>query len=57
VVLLLAADITQFSWRYQLPGLVTLPPAAAAGATALLPGPGPAHGPPPGRTAGAGAVG
>ena len=36
VVLLLAADITQFSWRYQLPGLVTLPPAAAAGATALL---------------------
>jgi hypothetical protein len=33
---LLAADITQFSWRYQLPGLVTLPPAAAAGATALL---------------------
>jgi hypothetical protein len=36
VVLLLAADITQFSWRYQLPGLVTLPPAAVAGATALL---------------------
>jgi hypothetical protein len=36
VVLLLAADITQFSWRYQLPGLATLPPAAAAGATALL---------------------
>ena len=36
VILLLAADITQFSWRYQLPGLVTLPPAAAAGATALL---------------------
>jgi hypothetical protein len=36
VVLLLAADITQFSWRYQLPGLVTLPPAAAAGAAALV---------------------
>src|SRR5262249_35426561 len=26
VVLLLAADITQFSWRYQLPRLVPLPP-------------------------------
>ncbi|HEX3925733.1 MAG TPA: hypothetical protein VHY31_25880 [Streptosporangiaceae bacterium] len=29
--LLLASDIPEFSWRYQLPALVTLPPAGAAG--------------------------
>jgi hypothetical protein len=34
--LLLAADICLFSWRYQLPALVTLPAAAAMGLTALL---------------------
>jgi hypothetical protein len=28
---LLLADVFEFSWRYQLPALVTLPPAAAAG--------------------------
>jgi hypothetical protein len=33
--LLLAADIYQFSWRYQLPALVTLPPAAALALSAL----------------------
>jgi hypothetical protein len=36
VVVLLAADITQFSWRYQLPGLVTLPSAGALGISAGL---------------------
>ena len=35
VVVLLAADITQFSWRYQLPGLITLPPAGALGISAV----------------------
>jgi hypothetical protein len=29
VAILLLADVTEFSWRYQLPALVTLPPAAA----------------------------
>ena len=33
--LLLAADLYQFSWRYQLPALVTLPPAAALALSAL----------------------
>ncbi len=32
---LLGADIVEFSWRYQLPGLVTLPLAGALGFTAL----------------------
>jgi len=36
VVLLLAPDVFEFSWRYMLPALVTLPPAGAAGAAALL---------------------
>lgn len=30
-VVLLASDITEFSWRYQLPAIMTLPPAAALG--------------------------
>ena len=33
--LLLAADLYQFSWRYQLPALVTIPPAAALALSAL----------------------
>jgi hypothetical protein len=33
--LLLAADLYQFSWRYQLPTLVTIPPAAALAVSAL----------------------
>jgi hypothetical protein len=28
---LLASDLFEFSWRYQLPALVTLPPAGALG--------------------------
>ena len=35
MVLLVGADIIEFSWRYQLPGLVTLPLAAALGFAAL----------------------
>jgi len=35
VAVLLAADLYEFSWRYQLPALVTLPIAGALGATAL----------------------
>jgi hypothetical protein len=35
VVLLMGADMVEFSWRYQLPGLVTLPLAGALGVTAL----------------------
>ena len=31
VVLLLASDFFEFSWRYQLPAVVTLPPAGALG--------------------------
>jgi len=33
---LLASDVFEFSWRYQLPALVTLPPAAALALTAAL---------------------
>lgn len=33
--LLLSASLYQFSWRYQLPTLVTIPPAAALGLSAL----------------------
>jgi hypothetical protein len=33
---LLASDIFEFSWRYQLPALVTLPPAGVLGIAALL---------------------
>jgi hypothetical protein len=36
VVLLLAADVFEFSWRYQLPALVTLPVGGAYGIAALL---------------------
>jgi len=32
---LLGADLYEFSWRYQLPALVTLPIAGALGATAI----------------------
>jgi len=35
VVVLLGADLYEFSWRYQLPALVTLPVAGALGATAI----------------------
>jgi len=35
VAVLLGADLYQFSWRYQLPALVTLPVAGAIGATAI----------------------
>jgi len=35
VAVLLGADVYEFSWRYQLPALVTLPVAGALGATAL----------------------
>ncbi|MGH3287480.1 MAG: hypothetical protein ACRDPD_22775 [Streptosporangiaceae bacterium] len=36
VAVLLGADLYEFSWRYQLPALVTLPIAGALGATAIL---------------------
>ena len=36
VVLLLASDAFEFSWRYQLPALVLLPPAGALGAAAVV---------------------
>ena len=36
VVLLLASDIQEFSWRYQLPAIVTLPPAGALGVAAII---------------------
>jgi hypothetical protein len=35
VAVLLGADLYEYSWRYQLPALVTLPAAGAVGATAL----------------------
>ena len=35
VAVLLGADLYEFSWRYQLPALVTLPVAAALGVTAV----------------------
>jgi hypothetical protein len=35
VILLLASDAYEFSWRYQLPALVLLPPAGILGAAAL----------------------
>jgi hypothetical protein len=34
---MLGADLYEFSWRYQLPALVTLPVAGALGATAIAP--------------------
>ena len=36
VVLLLAPDVFEFSWRYMLPATVTLPPAGVLGFSALL---------------------
>ena len=36
VAVLLGADLYEFSWRYQLPALVTLPIAGALGATAIV---------------------
>jgi hypothetical protein len=36
VSVLLGADLYEFSWRYQLPALVTLPVAGALGATAIV---------------------
>ncbi len=36
VVLLLAQDLVEFSWRYQLPAVITLPPAGILGLSALL---------------------
>jgi len=36
VAVLILSDAFQFSWRYQLPALVTLPPAGALGLTVLL---------------------
>ena len=33
---LLASDIFEFSWRYQLPALITLPPAGALGISVIL---------------------
>jgi len=33
---LLASDVFEFNWRYQLPGLITLPPAAARAITVAL---------------------
>jgi Dolichyl-phosphate-mannose-protein mannosyltransferase len=44
--LVFAASLYLFSWRYQLPTLVTIPPAAALGLSALT-SPRPRHGPPP----------
>jgi hypothetical protein len=35
VVVLLVSDVFEFSWRYQLPALVTLPPAGALGLTVI----------------------
>jgi hypothetical protein len=35
VVVLLVSDVFEFSWRYQLPALVTLPPAGALGLVVL----------------------
>jgi hypothetical protein len=36
VSVLLASDLFEFSWRYQLPVLVTLPPAGALGITVVI---------------------
>jgi hypothetical protein len=36
VVLLLASDLPEFSWRYQLPAIVTLPPAGALGIAVIV---------------------
>jgi hypothetical protein len=38
VVVLLVPDVLEFSWRYQLPALITLPPAGVLGISAILTG-------------------
>ena len=38
LMLIASVAVSQFSWRYQLPQLILLPPAAALGVTALLGG-------------------
>jgi hypothetical protein len=64
VAVLLGSDLFQFTWRYQLPALITLPPAGALGLTVIAgyfaarrrrrAGPQPRHqAPPPGGEAGA----
>ena len=60
VVLLLSSDIPEYSWRYQLPAIVTLPPAGALGLAVILARFGSrrraeAAGPPGGLAAGPGA--
>jgi hypothetical protein len=37
-VVLLVPDVLEYSWRYQLPALVTLPPAGVLGFGAMLSG-------------------
>ncbi len=46
--ILLVSDVFEFSWRYQLPALITLPPAAALALTALFTHRREAPGQPPG---------
>jgi len=36
VIVLLVPDVLEFSWRYQLPALITLPPAGVLGISAIL---------------------
>ena len=36
VAVLLTSDLFEFSWRYQLPALITLPPAGALGISVIL---------------------
>ena len=36
IILLLASDAYEFSWRYQLPALVLLPPAGILGAAVII---------------------
>ena len=36
IAVLLTSDLFEFSWRYQLPALVTLPPAGALGIAVIL---------------------
>jgi hypothetical protein len=36
VAVLVVSDLFEFSWRYQLPALVTLPPAGALGIAAIV---------------------
>jgi len=62
VALLLVSDLFEFSWRYQLPALVTLVPAGALGISVIIssvrtrrsPGNVPGHGGPGGASGPAG---